>query len=125
MNVKGTKSLVIASLEDVTVNLPQDNDLARVKKHGATKGCHIQFNKILATSTIMRYKAIAAEYGLHIKPPILDKLKRERHLQSPHDIYHVIARKILRFFKITIDALCSVGKSEFIIFWKLFDYPKS
>ncbi|KAF0514529.1 hypothetical protein F8M41_017575 [Gigaspora margarita] len=151
MDIKGIESLVIASFGDVTAYLPQGNDLVGVKRHGATRGCrtcnatkdswtsnninlalisryhhltNIQFDEILAASTITRRKEIAAEYGLHIKLPILDKLKRERHLQSPHDIYHATASKVLRFLKITIDALSSEGKSAFIIFWKLFDYPK-
>ncbi|CAG8768126.1 3520_t:CDS:2, partial [Racocetra fulgida] len=50
---------------------------------------NIQFDEILAAPTITKCKEIAAEYGLRIKSPILDELKRERHLQSPHDIYHV------------------------------------
>ncbi|RIB10425.1 hypothetical protein C2G38_2206155 [Gigaspora rosea] len=151
MDIKGIESLVIASLGDVTADLLQGNDLVGVKRHGATRGCrtcnttkdfwtsnninlalisryhyltNIQFDKILAASTITRHKEIVAEYGLHIKLPILDKLKRERHSQLPHDIYHATAAKILRFLKITIDALSSEEKSAFIIFWKLFDYPK-
>jgi hypothetical protein len=31
---------------------------------------------------------------------------------------------VLRFLKITIDALSPEGKSSFIIFWKSFDYPR-
>ncbi|CAG8855367.1 14797_t:CDS:1, partial [Gigaspora margarita] len=130
-------------LGDVTADLPQGNDLAGVKRHGATRGCrtcnatkdswtsdninlslisryhhltNIQFGEILAAPTITRSKEIAAEYGLRIKSPILDELKRERHLQSPHDIYHVTAGKVLRFLKITFDALSSEGKSAFIMY---------
>ncbi|CAG8505973.1 107_t:CDS:2 [Cetraspora pellucida] len=76
---------------------------------------NIQFGEISAAPTITRCKEIAAKYGLHIKSPILDELKRERHLQSSHDIYHVMAGKVLRFLKITFDALSSEGKSAFIM----------
>ncbi|GBC04679.1 hypothetical protein RclHR1_05800006 [Rhizophagus clarus] len=72
-----------------------------------------------------RRKEIAAEYGLCIQPSILDKLKRERHLQSPHDVYHITAGKALRFLRITIDALSPEGKSAFILAWKAFEYPRS
>ncbi|UZO05438.1 uncharacterized protein OCT59_025788 [Rhizophagus irregularis] len=62
-----------------------------------------------------RCKEIAAEYRLCTQPPILDNLKRERHLQSPHDVYHAIAGKVLKFLRITIDALSSEGKLAFIL----------
>ncbi|RGB31937.1 hypothetical protein C1646_604847, partial [Rhizophagus diaphanus] len=40
MDIQGNKSLVIASLGDVTADLPQGNDLTGVKRHGAIRGCH-------------------------------------------------------------------------------------
>src|SRR5205085_1275429 len=39
MDVQGNESIIIASLGDVTADLPQGNDLAGVKRHGAIKGC--------------------------------------------------------------------------------------
>ena len=38
--VYGQSYRVIASVRQVTADLPQGNDLACVKWHGATKGCH-------------------------------------------------------------------------------------
>ena len=38
MDVQGTKGIVFASLGDITADLPQGNDLARIKRHGATRG---------------------------------------------------------------------------------------
>uniref|UniRef100_U9SVH3 Uncharacterized protein n=1 Tax=Rhizophagus irregularis (strain DAOM 181602 / DAOM 197198 / MUCL 43194) TaxID=747089 RepID=U9SVH3_RHIID len=84
-----------------------------------------QFEEIYAAQTITERKAIAAEYGLRLNPSILDQLKRERHLQSPQDAYHLTAGKVLRFLKITIEALSSEGKSKFITVWKSFEYPKT
>src|SRR5438034_259887 len=122
-----------------------------VKRHGAKRGCRTcnvtkdsltsnsldlqlisryhhqsdkQFEEISEALTITERKAIAAEYGLRLHPPILDQLKRERHLQSPQDIYHITAGKVLRFLKITIEALSLEGKTEFITVWKSFEYPK-
>ena len=39
MNVQGRDCWVIAGLGCVTADLPQSNDLADVKWHGAIKGC--------------------------------------------------------------------------------------
>ena len=152
MDVQGSNSLVIASLGDITTDLPQGNDLAGVKRHGAIRGCrtcnakkdswtsdglnlsfifryhHLtdnQFKEISVAPTITKCKELATEYGLRIQPPILDQLKRERHLQSPQDVYHVTAGKVLRFLKITIEAFSQEGKSEFILFWKSFEYPRT
>jgi hypothetical protein len=152
MDVQGSQSLIIASLGDVTADLPQGNDLAGVKRHGGIRGCrtcnaakdywtsndlnlslisryqHItdtQFKDILTAPTITRRKELATEYELRLQLPILDRLKRERHLQSPQDVYHLTAGKVLRFLKITIDALSPEGKSAFIMAWKAFDYPRT
>lgn len=152
MDIRGNECIVIASLGVTTADLPQGNDMARVKRHGANKGCWTcnmtkdsltsnnfdfllgsryhhqsdkQFEEIYAAQTITERKAIAAEYGLRLNPSILDQLKRERHLQSPQDAYHLTAGKVLRFLKITIEALSSEGKSKFITVWKSFEYPKT
>ncbi|PKY23928.1 hypothetical protein RhiirB3_387609 [Rhizophagus irregularis] len=151
MNVQGNECVVIASLGDITADLPQGNDLAGVKRHSANRGCRTcnaakdsltsdslnlelisryhhqtdkQFNEISEAQTISECKAIATEYGLRLQPPILDQLKWERHLQSPQDVYHLTARKVLRFLKITIEALSPEGKMEFITAWRSFEYPK-
>ncbi|CAB4430765.1 unnamed protein product [Rhizophagus irregularis] len=152
MDVQGNRSFVIASLGDVTADLPQGNDLAGVKRHSAIKGCrtcnvtkdfwtsegldlslvsryhHItnnQFEEISLASNITRSNEIATMYGLRLQPSILDELKRERHLQSPQDVYHLTSGKVLKFLKITIEALSLEGKSEFIKFWKSFEYPRT
>jgi hypothetical protein len=152
MNVQGNECFVIASLGDITADLPQGNDLVGVKRHGANKGCRTcnttknalttnnldlplvsryhhqtneQFNHISSTLTITERKEIATEYGLRLQPSILDQLQWERHLQSPQDVYHATAGKVLRFLKITIEALSPEGKMEFITFWKSFEYPRT
>ncbi|GBC00136.1 hypothetical protein RclHR1_37590001 [Rhizophagus clarus] len=152
MSVQGNECVVIASLGVTTANLPQGNDMVRVKHHGANKGCQTcnmtkasltsnnfdlqlvshyhhqsdkQFEQIYVVQTITECKAITAEYGLQLNSPILDQLKRERHLQSSQDIYHLTARKMLRFLKITIEALSPEEKTKFIAVWKSFKYPKN
>lgn len=151
MDVQGNEYVIIANLSDITADLPQGNDLARVKRHSANRGCQIcnaakdsltsdslnlelishyhhqsdkQFNEISEAQTISECKAIAAKYGLRLQPLILDQLKRERHLQSPQDVYYLTTRKVLRFLKITIKALSPEGKMEFITAWRSFEYPK-
>ncbi|KAF0549277.1 serine/threonine protein kinase [Gigaspora margarita] len=152
MDVQKNKSLVIASLGDVTADLSQGNDLVGVKRHGAIRGCHTcnvardsltsegldlsiasryhhitdsQFEEISMSTTIKQHEMLATEYRLHLWPLLLDKLKRERHLQSPQDIYHLTAGKVLRFLRITIEALSTEGKSISIKYWKFLEYPRS
>lgn len=48
-----------------------------------------QFEKIPTALTIIRCKKLATEYGLHLQPPLLGQLKRERHLQTPKMFYHL------------------------------------
>ncbi|CAG8817683.1 23954_t:CDS:2, partial [Racocetra persica] len=142
MNVQGTKSLVIASLGDITSDLPQGNDLVGVKRHNATKGyctCSMnknfwtsdynlllnshyqqltdnQFEEIVVASTLIERKEISTRYGLHLCLPILNQLRWERHFQSPHDVYHATSGKVLKLLKMTIDAFSLEGKSAFIAF---------
>ena len=138
MNIQGRNCWIIASLRSVTADLPQDNDLVGVKRHGAIKGCrtclvskenatnnnldipsisryhHItndQFQEIFTALTITQQSSIAKEYGLQTTLPILDQLQRERHLQSPQDIYHIMARKMLKLLRLTIDILSPDGEN--------------
>jgi hypothetical protein len=150
MNVQGRDCRIVASIGSVMADLPQGNDLVGVKRHNAIRGCrtclvtkekatddnldipsisryhHItnaQFEAIFAASTLKQRGDIARKYGLHTSLPILDLLQRERHLQSPQDIYHIIAGKILKLFKLTIAILSSDGEQKFIKIWKSFEYP--
>ncbi|CAG8740603.1 36058_t:CDS:2, partial [Racocetra persica] len=125
IDIQDNKSLVIASIENTTSNLLQDNDLVEVKRHNATRGYSKQFEKISSVSTITKCKKISAQYGLHLYPPILSKLLWESHLQSSHDVYHATSSKVLRLFKITVEALSTEGQSAFITIWKSFEYPKN
>ena len=104
MSIQGNECIVIASLGDITTDLPQGNDLVGMKRHGANKGCRTcnvtkdsltsnsldlqlishyhhqsdkQFKEISEALTITESKAIAAKYGLKLHPSILDQLKRE------------------------------------------------
>ncbi|CAB4427813.1 unnamed protein product [Rhizophagus irregularis] len=132
MNVQGRDVWVVAGLGVVTADLPQGNDLAGVLRHGASKGCctcsinkdlHTDLNqdfallsrynqitdsellKLIMNITISRKKQMSSKYGLRIKQSILDELKREKHLQTPQDIYHATAGKIGRLLKITMNLL--------------------
>jgi len=139
MSIQGNECIVIASFGDITTDLPQGNDLVGMKRHGANKGCRTcnvtkdsltsnsldlqlisryhhqsdkQFKEISEALTITESKAIAAKYGLKLHLSILDQLKREQHLQSPQDVYHITAGKVQRCLKITIEALCQKGKKN-------------
>src|ERR1043166_9181830 len=84
----------------------------------------IQFEIIFAASTFKQRNDIAKEHGLQTSFPILDKLQRERYLQSPQDIYHLIAGKRLKLLKLTISILSPEGERNFISGWKSFEYPR-
>ncbi len=55
-----------------------------------------EFNEILNENNISAKKQLGTKYGLRSKCNILDKLKRERHLQTPQDIYHEIFIMLLQ-----------------------------
>jgi len=63
-------------------------------------------------------------YPIRFQPSILDRLKRERHLQTPQDVYHAIAEKIGRLLKLTCELLSQEGERDFLKFWKDFKKPK-
>lgn len=150
MNVQGRDCWIIAGLECITADLPQGNDLTSVKRHNAIRGCrtclakenatditldiasisryhhitNIQFKNIFTALTLEERNNIAKEYGLQTSLPIFDQLQWERHLQSPQDIYHIIAGKTLKLLKLTITMLSPEGERNFIREWKSFEYPK-
>ncbi|UZO19132.1 uncharacterized protein OCT59_010432 [Rhizophagus irregularis] len=141
MTVQGQDAWIIAGLGVVTADLPQGNDLTGVLRHNANKGCrtckttkeslsahnqdivttlryhHITDEEILKISheTIMsRRDQLCMEYGLRSLPSILDKLKRERHLQTLQDVYHATAGKIGRLLKLTCELFSREGEDNFI-----------
>ncbi|GET61097.1 hypothetical protein GLOIN_2v1867050 [Rhizophagus irregularis DAOM 181602=DAOM 197198] len=128
MEVNGQDAWVIAGLGVVTADLPQGNDMCGVLRHNANKGCrtctasresltnfsqdvpatsryhHItddQFKEIFDEPATTRQRRLCTEFGLRTRPSILDRLLRERHLQTPQDVYHATAGKIGRLLKLT------------------------
>lgn len=151
MKVNGQDAWVIAGLGVVTADLPQGNDLTGVKRHNAFKGCrtctvsqesytdteqdvpaisryhHIvntQFEEISQENIVSRQRELSKEYGLRSQPCILDELKRERHLQTPQDVYHATAGKVGRLLNLTCELFSKEGESDFIKAWKNFEKPK-
>lgn len=152
MNIQGQNVWVIASIGVVTADLPQGNDLTGVLRQNANKGCrsctiskdsftdftqdmalasryhHLtdsEFSLISAETGIAQKKRLSREYGLKLQPSILDELKRERHLQTPQDIYHVTAGKIGRLLRLTCELFSQEGENDFIKTWKDFEKPKT
>ncbi|CAB4398578.1 unnamed protein product [Rhizophagus irregularis] len=143
--------MVIARLDLVTADLPQCNDMVGVLRHNANKGCrtcttkkeslstynqdsvttlryhHItdeEISKISQESVSSKRGQLCTEYGLRSSPSILDKLKRERYLQTPQDIYHATAGKIGRLLKLTCELFSQEGEDDFVKIWKNFEIPK-
>ncbi|CAB4438494.1 unnamed protein product [Rhizophagus irregularis] len=133
ITVQGQDAWIIAGLGVVTARF--------TSRHNANKGCrtckttkeslsahnqdivttlryhHITDEEILKISheTIMsRRDQLCTEYGLRSLPSILDKLKRERHLQTPQDVYHATAGKIGRLLKLTCELFSREGEDNFI-----------
>ena len=77
---------------------------------------------MFAAQTIMQRNDIAKEYGLRNSLSTLDQLQRERHLQSPQDIFHIMAGKTLKFLKLTIAMLSPEGEQKFLEAWRSFEY---
>ncbi|CAG8658116.1 7303_t:CDS:2 [Rhizophagus irregularis] len=89
-----------------------------------------EFEKILSSNSLTEQKVLCSELGLKNQKPVLDDLMFNRLLQTPHDIYHAIASKILRlmdFPKIsnsrTSVIKSSTGNNDFIKTWKIFEMP--
>ncbi|GES91467.1 hypothetical protein GLOIN_2v1790940 [Rhizophagus clarus] len=151
MEVNGQDAWVIAGLGVVTADLPQGNDMCGVLRHNANKGCrtctasqesltnfsqdvpatsryhHItddQFKEIFNEPATTRQRRLCTKFGLRTRPSILDRLLRERHLQTPQDVYHATAGKIGRLLKLTCELFSQKGEDEFIKAWKNFEKPK-
>jgi hypothetical protein len=84
-----------------------------------------EFLLISAEMVTSQKKSLSREYGLKLQPSILDELKRERHLQTPQDIYHATAGKIGRLLKLTCELFSQEGEDDFIKTWKDFEKPKT
>src|SRR6266542_3435220 len=131
MKVNGQDAWIIASLGVVTSDLSQGNDMVRVLRHNANRGCRTctiskdEFNEILNENNISIKKQLSTKYGLRLKCSILDKLQRERHLQTPQDIYHATAGKIGRLLKLTCELFSQEGEKDFLYHWKTFEKPKN
>jgi hypothetical protein len=83
-----------------------------------------EISKISQESVNSKRDQLCTEYGLRPLTSILDKLKRERHLQTPQDIYHATAGKIGRLLKLTCELFSREGEEDFIKIWKNFEIPK-
>ncbi|CAB4440155.1 unnamed protein product [Rhizophagus irregularis] len=131
--------------------LMKGNNMAGVLRHNANKGCrtctasqesltnlyqdipatsryhhttNVQFKEISDEPATTRQNQLCTQYGLRAKPNILDRLLRERHLQTPQDVYHATAGKIGRLLKLTCELFLQEGENEFIKAWKSFEKPK-
>ncbi|GES72469.1 hypothetical protein GLOIN_2v1790377 [Rhizophagus clarus] len=126
MEVNGQDAWVIAGLGVVTADLPQGNDMcsdvpATSRYHHITDD---QFKEIFNEPATTRQRRLCTEFGLRTRPSILDRLLRERHLQTPQDVYHATAGKIGRLLKLTCELFSQKGEDEFIKAWKNFEKPK-
>ena len=141
---------VIAGLGCVTADLPQGNIHAGVKNHNANFGCRMckaprgdltnpafdvlangryhhqtdleiaEINSLQGTARIQMSK----QYGLHDFLNPLDRLLRDRHLQTPHDVYHAVAGKVMKLLEETLNLLSKSGEETFLLHWKGIEKPQ-
>src|SRR4051794_16941630 len=83
---------LVQSLMNYLQNLPNTS-----RYHHITNE---QFKEILQENVPSAKTQLCTKYGLRLKPSILDKLKRDRHLQNPQDIYYATAGKIGRLLEL-------------------------
>ncbi|KAF0371060.1 hypothetical protein F8M41_013182 [Gigaspora margarita] len=104
MNIQGQEYWVIASLGVVTADLPQENDLAGVKRHSTNKGCQTcQVSKKHFTNNNLDFK----------------NLSRYQHITNSQ--FHEIAlSKSIQEHKLvaTKYRLCNIAKSAQLVFKK-------
>jgi len=150
MSTRHGQFWVVAGIGCVTADLPQGNDFARVKRHGAKHGCrtcaadqihltdskydyianarfhqeteryHMQL-KALHTSTAK--ELLATEHGISLKQGPLDTLVWDYHVQTPQDAYHSMAGKTLRLLNITMNLLNTRGEAAWLYHWKHIEKP--
>src|SRR5947207_1172989 len=141
IDIQGKNTLVVAGLGLVTADLPQGNDLVAVMRHNAKRGCRsciieehdcsksfsdlskelryhqlmdTEFEKILNSNSLTEQKSLCSNLGLKNQKSVLDGLMFDRLLQTPQDIYHAIAGKILRLMDCTFNVFSLTGNNDFI-----------
>ncbi|PKC57949.1 hypothetical protein RhiirA1_471715 [Rhizophagus irregularis] len=106
---------VITNLSNFLVELTRtQNDTINELTRNQDKTIHELLCMISDESATTRQNQLCIQYGLRAKPNILDRLLRERHLQTPQDVYHATAGKIGRLLKLTCELFSQEGENEFI-----------
>ncbi|CAB5379108.1 unnamed protein product [Rhizophagus irregularis] len=138
---------VVGGVGCITANLPQGNDLAGVKRHGANHGyriCNVpndqytnsnynfiknarfnqQTNKRLTEIRNQNSRGnkeyLATKYGLVEPAGPFNNLQWDHHLQTPQDAYHSMAEKAR---EATFNILNANGENAFIEYWRSIEKP--
>jgi hypothetical protein len=141
---------IIGGIGCATADLPQGNDLADVKRHGANHGCrtcnvsndqytnssynfiknarfHQQTNERLIEIRNQHSKTskerLATEYGLVEPAGSFNILQWDRHLQTPQDAYHSMAGKARTLLDVTFNIFNTNGENDFLEHWKNIEKP--
>ena len=141
---------VIGGLGCVTADLPQGNDLADVKRHGANYGCRTcnisndqytnpgydfmknarfhhqmneQFIEIRNQHSKVNKERLATKYGLVEPVGPFNILQWDRHIQIPQDAYHSMAGKAGILLDATFNVLNSSGEDTFEKHWRSIETP--
>ncbi|CAG8536215.1 23057_t:CDS:2, partial [Racocetra persica] len=96
---------VVGRLGCVTADLPQGNNLADVKRHGANHRCR---TCSIPKKTNKEY--LATEYSLTTSPGPFNILMWDQHMQIPQDIYHSMGGKARTLLDVTLNILNVSGE---------------
>ncbi|CAB4428340.1 unnamed protein product [Rhizophagus irregularis] len=141
---------VVGGVGCTTADLPQGNDLAGVKRHGANHGCrtcnvpndqytnsnynfikNARFNQqtdkrlteIRNQNSRGNKEYLATKYGLVEPAGPFNNLQWDRHLQTPQDAYHSMAGKARTLLEATFNILNANGENAFIEYWRSIEKP--
>ncbi|CAG8827351.1 23006_t:CDS:2, partial [Cetraspora pellucida] len=101
-------------------DLPQENDLADIKQHGANHDCRTC--NIEGQNSKADKEQLAVEYGL-VKLGLLRILKWDQHTQTPQDAYHFLAEKAHTLLEVIFNVFNLNGENAFLKHWKDIEKP--
>ncbi|POG59717.1 hypothetical protein GLOIN_2v1847995 [Rhizophagus irregularis DAOM 181602=DAOM 197198] len=151
MDLDNKRIWITGGLGNITSDLPEGNEQARIKNHNANHGCRIciihhdelnnmsfdlamgrryhhktslQFVELDNAQTHGEREFLSQQYGIRNKPSIFDNVTCDRHLQCPHDVFHCMGGLASNILQETFSILMTKGEELFLTIWKCFEFPK-
>ncbi|PKC53644.1 hypothetical protein RhiirA1_478874 [Rhizophagus irregularis] len=152
MDLDNKRIWITGGLGNITSDLPEGNEQARIKNHNANHGCRIciihhdelnnmsfdlamgrryhhktslQFVELDNAQTHGEREFLSQQYGIRNKPSIFDNVTCDRHLQCPHDVFHCMGGLASNILQETFSILTTKGEELFLTIWKCFEFPST